>query len=548
MSATRVLINIVGEIALLLWGIHMVQTGIMRAFGTDLRRVLGHGLSTRPRAFLAGLGVTAVLQSSTATALMTSSLAAAGWVDLVPALAVMLGADVGTTLIVQLLSFDIALVFPLLIAGGLVAFRRGGTTRVHDLGRVAIGLGLMLLSLHLIAETVRPAEESRAARDILAAITGDPFLNFALAAVFAWAAHSSVAVVLTIISLAATGIVGPAAALAMVLGANVGTSINPILEGNTGDPARLRVPVGNFAMRTAMALLLLPLTGPLADLLGRVEPGAGRMLADAHTAFNLLVGLVFFGILPVVARLLVRVLPERARPADPAAPLYLDDAALETPTVALSNAARETLRMADLVEAMLTGSQFALHTDDRKRIAETSRTDDLVDRLHQALQGYLSHIARRGLSDDESRRLSEVQAFAINLEHIGDIIDRNLSELIAKRMRLKLTLSAEGLNEIDAMFARLLDHLRLAVAVFMSGDLGAARKLVAEKEQFRDLERESTEKHFLRVREGHVASIETSGLHLDVVRDLKRIDAHLAATAYPLLERSGTLKPTRLVS
>ncbi len=206
------------------------------------------------------------------------------------------------------------------------------------------------------------------------------------------------------------------------------------------------------------------------------------------------------------------------------------------------------MRIADIVESMLTGAQVALHNDDRKRIAETSRMDDLVDRLHQALQHYLSLIAQRGLSDDESRRLSEVQAFAINLEHIGDIIDRNLSELIAKRMRLKLSLSAEGLNEIDAMFSRLLDHLRLAVAVFMSSDVSAARKLVAEKEQFRDLERESTEKHFLRVREGHVASIETSGLHLDLVRDLKRIDAHLAATAYPLLERTGTLKSTRLVS
>jgi len=181
-------------------------------------------------------------------------------------------------------------------------------------------------------------------------------------------------------------------------------------------------------------------------------------------------------------------------------------------------------------------------------VAETSRMDDIVDRLHEALQRYIAAIARGELGDSDARRLTEVQSFAINLEHIGDIIDKNITELAAKRLRLKLSLSPEGLSEIDGMYAQLQDHLRLAVAVFMSSDVDAARRLVAEKEQFRELERVSTERHFTRVREGRRASIETSGLHLDVVRDLKRIDAHLAATAYPLLERAGTLKPTRLAS
>jgi phosphate:Na+ symporter len=197
---------------------------------------------------------------------------------------------------------------------------------------------------------------------------------------------------------------------------------------------------------------------------------------------------------------------------------------------------------------MLAGTQTTFHGDDRHLVAETSRMDDIVDRLHEALQKYIAAIAREGLNDAEARRLTEVQAFAINLEHIGDIIDKNLTELAAKRMRLKLSLSPEGLAEIDAMYAQLLDHLRLAIAVFMSHDEDAARRLVAEKERFRDLEKVSTEKHFARVREGRVASIETSGLHLDVVRDLKRIEAHIAATAYPLLERTGALKPSRLAS
>jgi phosphate:Na+ symporter len=548
MSATHLLINIVGEIALLLWGIHMVQSGVTRVFGTDLRSFLGRGLQTRFRAFLVGLGVTAALQSSTATALMAMSFTGSGAVELVPALAVMLGANVGTTLIVQVLSFDITLVFPVLIAVGVFAFRRGRGTRFQDIGRVAIGLGLMLLSLHLLAEAIRPSEHSAAVRDMLAAFTREPLLNIAIAAALAWAAHSSVVVVLAVISLATSGMLGVEATLAMVLGANIGSAVNPLVEGTGGDPEKLRLPVGNMATRLVGTALVLPFLAPVGDWLARIESDPGRLAANFHTGFNLAVAALFIGVLPALAKLLVRVLPARAAPNDPATPLYLDAAAVRTPAVALANAARETLRIVDVVEKMLAGTQQALRGDDRHRIAETSQLDDVVDRLHHALQRYISAIAREGLSEIEAQRLSEVQAFAINLEHIGDIIDKNLTELAAKRMRLKLSLSPEGLAEIDAMYSQLLDHLRLAVAVFMSSDVDAARRLVAEKEQFRDMERISTQRHFARVREGRVASIETSGLHLDVVRDLKRIEAHIAATAYPLLERTGALKPTRLAS
>jgi phosphate:Na+ symporter len=446
------------------------------------------------------------------------------------------------------LSFDITLVFPVLIALGVLLFRRGRASRLRDLGQVVIGLGLMLLSLHLLSEAIAAGESSATMRDLLAALTGEPLLNVAVAAALTWAAHSSVVVVLAVGSLAASGVIGPEATLAMVLGANIGSAINPIMEGADGDPAKLRLPIGNLVTRLAGAAIALPLLGPAVDWLTALSPDAGRLAANFHTGFNLVVALVFIGLLGPMAKLLVRYLPARAPASDPARPLYLDRAALATPAVALANAARETLRMADVVETMLGNTQAALRSDDRERIEATSRMDDIVDRLHEALQRYIAGIAEEGMSEAEARRLSEVQAFAINLEHIGDIIDKNLTELAAKRLRLQLSLSPEGMAEIDVMFAQLMEHLRLAVAVFMSNDEDAARRLVSEKEQFREMERSSTERHFARVRQGRLASIETSGLHLDLVRDLKRIEAHLAATAYPLLERTGALKPTRLAS
>ncbi|RDI56786.1 Na/Pi cotransporter family protein [Microvirga subterranea] len=547
MSATSVLIHLLGEIALLLWGINMVNSGVQRAFGSDLRWILGVGLRTRLRAFLAGVGVTTVLQSSTATALMVASFTAGGAVDLIPALAVMLGANVGTTLIVQVLSFDITLIFPFLIFGGYMAFRRGSTSKARDLGRVTIGLGLMLLSLHLLSETIHPIESSVVLKSLLAAIAPDPLILVMLAAVLAWAAHSSVAALLFIMSLASAGVIDPHSALAMVLGANLGSSLNPLLEGTGGDPVKLRVPFGNLAMRLLICAATLPLIDLLLPYLNLIDSNPARLAANFHTLFNLAVAAIFILPLPWIATLLLRLFPEKVRASDPGVPQYLDTDALDTPSVALSNAAREVLRMADTVETMLRGSQDLFHQDDISRVGAISQTDDVVDRLYSAIRRYLSSINHEALSDEEARRLSDILAFAINLEHIGDIIDKNLMELAAKRIRNHLRLPKDSLSDIDNMHAKLLEHLQLAASVLMFQDLNSARRLVSEKERFRDLERTITQRNLEQLRSGKSIG-DTSALQLDIVRDLKRIEAHIAATAHSLLEHSGELKPSRLTS
>jgi phosphate:Na+ symporter len=352
---------------------------------------------------------------------------------------------------------------------------------------------------------------------------------------------------LVIMSLASAGIITPLASLAMVLGANLGSAVNPLVEGTAGDAVRLRLPVGNLINRLIGCAIALPLLHPITSALAWVDPAPARMAANFHTAFNFVLAAAFLPALPYIAKALTRLFPEQLKAADPGKPQYLDAAALETPSVALANAAREVLRMADVVETMLRGSQDVLHTGDRKRVEEISRMDDILDKLHEAVERYLIQISHDGLSDEESHRLSDILAFSINLEHIGDIVEKNLMELAAKRIKKRLSFSSEGLAELDQMHERLLDHLQLAVAVFMVGDVQAARRLVQEKEHFRDLERTATERHFARVREGRPESIETSGLHVDIIRDLKRIDSHIAATAYPLLEQSDMLRRSRLV-
>ena len=543
----KVLLDLVGGVALLLWGLHMVHSGIVRAFGARIRHFLGSVLKSRFHAFTAGVGVTAILQSSTATALMLSSFSASGLVDLVPALAVMLGANVGTTLIVQLLSFDSSAVAPLLLVTGVVAFKRGTQTIVKDLGRVAIGLGLMLLSLHSLLSSLAPVEHAPVVRELFAAITGEPLLTLLIGAVLTWAAHSSVATILLTMSLAYSGFVTPTAALALVLGANLGSALNPLMEGmGSTNPAHRRLPVGNLINRLVGCIIFLPLLDPVVQLLQKIDPNPVRLAADFHTLFNVVMALVFLFPLGMISTMLERLLPDVKAADDPSVPLYLDETAIETPTVALACASRETLRMGDIIDSMLQQTMTAILTNDRKLVAQVCEKDNTVDRLHEAIKLYVIKVTHESLDDAEGQRAMEILSLAINLEHIGDIIDKNLMDLASKKIKRQLRFSDEGAAELQEFHHIVRDNLKLAMTIFLSGDVKLARQLLDEKSRIRELEFAAAENHMNRLREGRIESLETSSLHLDILRDLKRIHSHICSAAYPALEAAGELNKTRL--
>lgn len=537
-----VLLDIMGGVALLLWGLHMVRSGILRAFGPDLRLLLSKALGNRLAAFGAGIGLTALLQSSTATALITSSFTADGLVGLVPALAIMLGANVGTTFIVQILSFNISAAAPALFIVGLVAFRVGARSRIKDIGRVLIGLGLMLLALHILLGTLAPAENAPGMRVFMSAITGDPILCIVIGAVVTWAVHSSVATVLLIMSLAFAQFVTPYAAFALVLGANLGSAINPVFEGAKRDnPASYRLPVGNLLNRLVGVLIVAPFLQPITQAFQGWEPDLAKMTAQFHIAFNIGTAILFMGVLDNLAAALTKWLPERVQSLDLSKPRYLDESALETPSLALADAARETLRMGDMVESMLRKVMTAMMTNDRALVGEVSRSDNSVDGLDEAIKLYVTKLTRGSLDEREGHRAMEIISFTINLEHIGDIIDKNLSELATKKIKRRFQFSPEGAAELSEFHRRIMDSLRIAFGVFMSGDVGEAQKLLAEKTVLRGMELAATERHLDRLREGRPETIETTSLHLDVLRDLKRIHSHICSVAYPVLDAAGQL-------
>jgi phosphate:Na+ symporter len=547
MDSTNVILQLVGSVALLLWAVRMVRTGMSRAFGALLRRALASGTKNRFRAFGMGLGVTALLQSSTATGLIVSSFAGRGLIVGSMALAMMLGADVGSTLVAQFFSLEHDWIAPVAIALGVFTFLGSKADRVRSAARIAIGLGLMFLALKLLSDASAGLRDSPSFAAMLRALAGQPLIAFVIAAALTWLAHSSLAMVLFVMTMAGIGAVTVPLALAMVLGANVGGAVAPYLAQSGGTPLARRVPLGNLIMRGLVALAVLPLLGHTIGPLANIGDDAAALVVNFHLVFNVVVAAIFLPLVGPVARLCARLLPEPPTVADPGKPRYLDLEVTEAPAVALACAARETLNLGDRVAEMLRLSMTVFEKDDAKLRREVELADNAVDRLHEAIKLYLVQVSRHELGLDMSRRYVEILSFVTNLEHVGDIIDKNLMELAAKKTKYRRAFSSEGLAELQAFHRRVSDNLQLAFNVFMSRDVELAKKLLAEKTAVRAAELSAADSHFARLREGRPESIETSSIHLDIVRDLKRINSHLTSVAYPILEAAGALRDSRLI-
>ena len=546
MHGVETVLNVLGSVALLLWGVRMVRTGLTRAFGAALRRAIAACSRNRFTAFLGGIAVTGLLQSSTATSLLVSSFAGRGLIPLSIAFAIMLGADVGTTLAAQVLSFDLGWVSPLLIGAGVIAFLSSEQDKARHLGRVAIGLGLMLLSLKLLALATQPLRSAPAFMAMLQGLQDEYVIAVVVGTLATWFVHSSLSIVLLVMSFTGSGLIEPKLALALVIGANIGGALAPYMAQSGADVAARRVPLANLMTRAIVGVALLPFLGQAVDWLTLVDASTTRLPVNFHTAFNIVAALVFLPLTDVIAWACRRLLPDKPVPDDPGKPRHLDPNVLDSPAEALGCALRETLNLGDRVSDMLHQTIDVLERNDPKAVKAIETADNAVDQLYEAIKLYLVQISRNELGEEDGRRYVEILTFTTNLEHIGDIIDKNLMELAAKKIRNRYAFSAEGMAELRAFHARVLENLRLALNVFTTRDITLARRLVAEKASLREAESRAADSHFARLREGRPKSIETSSIHMDVIRDLKRINGHLASVAYPILEAAGELSDTRL--
>lgn len=554
MSGTYILLNIAGAVALLLWATRMVRTGVDRAYGSEMRRLQKRAASTRLGASLAGLVLAVGLQGSTAVALLIAGSIASGITAAGVGLAVLLGADLGSALVVQVLSLDLSLLIPVLLLVGVTTFLTGHRRTVRQAGRIIVGIALILIALGMIGDASAPLRESRLVPVWTGYLVGDPLAAFLTAALLTWAMHSGVAAVLLIVSLAANGVIPLPLALVFVLGANLGSSaIAVLLTRNHVREAR-QVPLANLMIRglCAVAILALLQAVDVANLLDGLPAAQATVLF--HVGFNMLVLVVGLSVLRGAIGLsgVILPVPDPAAGPDglvtPARATSLNPDVVGQPRQALAAAIREILNMSDTVSVMLREVIDVFETGDRTRINQIAKMDDTVDRQHTEIKLYLAGVGRQELSAEESRRCLELTGYCIKLEQAGDIIVKNLLSLAAKKRALEVDFSKQGWRELRALHDSVSANLQLALNVLVSGDKDAARELIEEKDHVRHLERVTTEQHMARLRSGSIKTIETSEIHLDAVRDLKQINGLLTSAAYPILEQSGDLLDSRLVS
>jgi phosphate:Na+ symporter len=541
------ILNMAGAAALLIWAVRLVRTGFERAFGGQLRLWLRRSTATRVSAAASGAAAAILMQSSTAVAVLMAGFVSAGAIGGAGGLAIVLGADLGSAVVALILNSRLGVVTPVLLLVGVLIFLRSSRRQLRQIGRILIGLALVFLSLDLIRSASLPLVDSAGARSVMLYLADDTLTAFLIAALFAWLVHASVAAVLLFATLAAQGLLPAPAAFAMVLGANLGGSLIAFFLTLKSDVTVRRVVWSNLALRGGGALLVLWALSSFDLPTHLLGVSAGTQALHLHFVFNfvlLLVCLPLIGPLTRLAEGLIAAPPDQARQGQ--ARTALDPTVQDQPRRAFACALRELVQMGNQIEAMLRQMLPLFERFDEAVAQQIQDEFARVGQMSLELRIYLAGVRSAEGSKEVGARAFELSAMAMNLEAGGDMIARKAVDLARRKSSENLRFSADGWRELSDFHDMVLRNVQHGIAVLMSQDTGLARELVEQKEQVRNVARDLQSRHLERLRRGMTESIETSAIHLELLRALKSLNTSFAMIAYPQLRQSGDLLESRL--
>lgn len=533
----RVLLELAGGVSLLRYGLHLAGEGLQAVAGARLRYALASVTKNRVLGLGAGALITAILQSSSATTVMLVGFTGSGLLTLRQAVAVILGADVGTTATVQLLAFPVTDYALGVIAVGFLLFFFGRRQRTKTLGTAVLGFGLIFLGLRLIASGAEPLLDAPLVGQAFMALGDHPILGIAISAAVTAMLHSSAATIGIALALSAQGLLTLHGALPIILGANVGTCAPALISSLGGVPEAKRVALAHALFKVAGVVLVYPVLPWFENWVEVSASNLTHQIANAHTLFNLSLAVVFLPFTVPFAAVVARLVKERPRADEWARPKYLDPHVLDVPSLALSQATRETLRMADLVHEMLHDTIKAFADGDEELVESIERKEDWVDALNREIKLYITKLSEKSLTKEQLDREMVLLAVINDLENIGDIVDKNLMELAKKKLYKDLRFSDNGVREMIELHALVEKNFERVIAAFASQDAEVAKQVIEEKARISYKERQLKQAHIHRLHAGLPESIETSAIHLDVLTNLKRINSHVTNIAYPLVEQ-----------
>jgi phosphate:Na+ symporter len=530
------LIALFGGMALLLYGMQLLGEGLQHAAGGRMRQILGTISRSRFRAVMVGAFITAVIQSSSATTIMLVGFASSGLMDLSQTIGMILGADIGTTVTVQLIAFQVFDYALLLVGIGFLMIFTSGRKIFKYVGQVILGFGLIFLAIKTMSDAMAPLRQNEIVKAILVSLGDQPLLGVIVAAVVSALVHSSAATIGLTITLSLQGLLPLAAAIPIIFGANIGTCATALASSVGAKAEAKRVAVAHIFFKVVGVLVFLPFITLFTRAVQMTTEEVPRQIANAHTLFNVGITLFFLPFSTILARLITRLVPEDIQRDGLFRPKYLDEQVLETPALALGQATREALRMADIVSEMFSKTIGTFSEEEPELIEYIQEKDDQVDTLDREIKHYLTKLSHQGLTDEQSKREIGILAFVNNMENIGDIVDRNLMDLARKKLGKGVRFSEPGMKEIVLLHRKVFQNLELAISAFASGDPTLANQVLERKLEISQTERKFRQAHIQRLHDGYRESIDTSEIHLDVLTNLKRINSHVTAVAYPVLE------------
>lgn len=540
-------LHVAGAAALLIWAVRLVRTGVERAYSVQLRAFLRRSNSSRLQAAASGVFAALCLQSATAVAVLVSNFAVKGGIGLLAGMAILLGADIGSAVVSQILLVRQDFLIPLLLLCGVALFLRSSKNEIRQMGRILIGIALIFVALDMIRAATGPLIDNPATLSVMRYLGGDVLTSFLIGALFAWTVHSSVAAVLFFVTLTAQGLLPASGATAMVLGANAGGAFLAYILTLASSFTARRMVMANLILRgggAALVLLALSQTGSVLSWLGENE---ARQVINLHLAFNVALALVSLPFLGWIVPVAERMMPDRTETAaDFVRSSALDPSTLDRPDRALACAAREVLKMGEHAESMLRSVITLFKNWDEPIAKAIHQQEELVRKLHEDIKRFLTQLNHNQLDEVRRERSSELANIAYSLETAADAIGIGLVEQVRLLHSDAIKFSPDGLTDIEDFHDRVLANARLALEVLMSGAPDAARQLLRAKEKVRAAEQKLQEKHLDRLRAGIDESFATSRMHQESLRILKHVNAAFATVGYPIASRSGDLLSTRL--
>ncbi len=530
------LIALFGGMALLLYGMQLVGEGLQLAAGGRMRQILGSITNSRFKGMMVGAFITAVIQSSSATTVMLVGFASSGLMGLPQTIGVILGADIGTTVTVQLIAFQVFDYALLLVGVGFALIFTSRRKIFKYVGQAILGFGFIFFAMKVMADAMVPLRQSEIVKTLLVSLGDQPLLGIIVAAVFSALVHSSAAAIGLAITLSLQGLIPLNAAVPVIFGANIGTCATALASSIGTKPEAKRVAMAHIFFKVVGVLVFLPFISPFVRLVQLTADDVPRQIANAHTLFNVGITALFLPFSAVLARFISSLVSEDKEGEGLFGPKYLDEHMLETPALALGQATREALRMADIVSDMFTRTIATFSGEDPELIEHIQEKDNQVDTLDREIKHYLTKLSQQSLTDEQSKREIGILAFVNNMENIGDIVDRNLMDLAKKKLSKGVHFSEPGHKEIVLLHKRVLQNLELAISAFASNDPALAQQVLERKLEVSQTERKFRQAHIQRLHDGYRESIDTSEIHLDVLTNLKRINSHVTAVAYPILE------------